>query len=179
MRTTEMPVSITPALPSERLLISGMAQFYIYDFSEMAPEAEDGFGISEAGQFGDIPYFDDYWTEADRHVLLIRWQGEPAGFALLNTHSHLGGVVEHNMGEFFVLRRYRRRGVARAAVAEVLRQFPGTWEVAVAHYNYGAMNFWPKAIAAAPNVSGLVRHQGDGTQWRGPVWRFVAAAPDL
>ena len=32
-------------------------------------------------------------------------------FALINTRSHCGGSVEHNMAEFVVARKYRRRGV--------------------------------------------------------------------
>lgn len=169
-------VTVTAARAEERPLIAGLAQFYVYDFSEMVPETAEGFEISEAGTFGEIPYFDNYWTDADRHVLLIRSQGEPAGFALLNTVSHVGETLDHNMGEFFVARRYRARGIAQEAVARVLAMFPGRWEVAVGGYNHRALAFWPRAIAAAPNVSEMTRREGDGTRWTGPVWCFVAAA---
>jgi hypothetical protein len=66
------------------------------------------------------------------------------GFALVNTHSHGGGGVEHNMGEFFVARKYRRLDVATEAVGQILTQYPGHWEVAVAERNLVARVFWPR-----------------------------------
>lgn len=170
-------LTVTKVGMESRPLIAGLAQFYIYDFSEMVPESAQGFEITEEGAFGEIPYFDNYWTDADRHALLIRWQGEPAGFALLNTHSHLGRPVEHNMGEFFIARRYRARGIAQAAVAQILAMFPGRWEVAVGAFNHRALAFWPRAIAAASGVAALERTEGDGTQWNGPIYIFEVRPP--
>ncbi len=43
----------------------------------------------------------------------------------------LGRLVQLylHMAEFFVLRRWRRTGVGRAAVRDLLERFPGTWEI--------------------------------------------------
>lgn len=167
-------ISISVVSLAEKPLLAGMVQFYLYDFSEMEPDGPDALVFDEAGGFGPMPYFDDYWTDDDRHPLLIR-QGEvPVGFALLNTHSHRGGNVERNMGEFFIARKYRRRGIATATVAKLFALYPGEWEVAVTHYNQTAQIFWLKAIAASPNVSGLTRHEGDGVHWTGSIWSFRA-----
>jgi hypothetical protein len=73
------------------------------------------------------------------------------GFALVNTQSHHGSSIEHNMGEFFVARKYRRLGVATKAAGEILRQYPGAL-VAVAERNLAARMFWPRALAAAPSA---------------------------
>ncbi len=74
------------------------------------------------------------------------------------------------MAEFFVARKFRRRGDPPA----ILKAYPGRREVAVMARNAGAQAFWPRAIAAAPNVSDIVRHEGDGAHWRGPIWSFLA-----
>jgi predicted acetyltransferase len=168
-------VTLSVAGKAERRLVNGLAQFYIYDFSEMEPPTSNDFEIEEHGDFGPIPDMDDYWTLPDNHPLLIRVNGWAAGFALINTHSHRdGGHIERNMGEFFVARKHRRRGVAAEAVRRVLELYPGRWEIAVAERNTAAKAFWPRAIAAAPNVSGLTRLEGDGEHWRGPIWTFHA-----
>lgn len=168
-------VRVSPAGESGRRLIEGLAQFYVYDFSEMEPAGSQDFEIDERGGFEPIPGMDDYWARPDCHALLIRADGKPAGFALVNTHSHRdGGRVERNMGEFFVARKHRRRGVAAEAVRQVLELYPGRWEIAVAERNEAAKAFWPRAIAAAPNVSDLVRLEGDERLWRGPIWTFLA-----
>jgi len=175
MPTSSVSVGVTIAGVAEKALIARLAQFYIYDFSELEPVESPRLTFDEHGAFSPLPQFDAYWTEEGRHALLIRADGAPAGFALINTHSHRGGTIERNMGEFFVARKYRRRGVAREAVGRVLSLYPGRWEVAVAERNTAAKAFWPQAIAAAPNVSGLVRLEGDGTHWRGPIWTFTAS----
>jgi predicted acetyltransferase len=78
------------------------------------------------------------------------------------------------MAEFFVARKHRRHGVGAEAVRQILALYPGRWEVAVVARNPNAQAFWPWVIAASPNVSDLVRHEGDGEQWRGPIWSFRA-----
>ena len=166
--------SVRPARADERALIEGLLQFYVYDFSDMEPAASDRFDFDDCGGYPPWPDLGDYWSRDGFHPLLILSGGKVAGFALVNTHSHQGGEVERNMGEFFIARKYRRAGIGAAAVAAVLSALPGVWEVAVADRNLVAKAFWPTAIAAAPCVSGLVRLEGDGDHWRGPIWRFTA-----
>ena len=166
-------VTVTAAAPHERPLIEGLFQFYAYDFSEFAANGSD-FAFDDRGELGPYPYMASYWNDADRWPLVIRVDGEAAGFTLLNTHSHRGGTVERNMAEFFVARRFRRRGVALQAVHRILSLHPAAWEIAVSERNAPALAFWPKAIATAPNATGLVTHQGDGTHWRGPIHAFRA-----
>ncbi len=52
-----------------------------------------------------------------------------------------------DMAEFFVVRRYRRRGVGTRAAHDVWRRFPGRWEVRVMQCNRSAVSFWEGAVA--------------------------------
>lgn len=169
-----LPVSVTPAGEAERALIEGLFQFYLYDFSEMEPPEATDLVFEEDGRYRPFPPLATYWDEADRWPLLIRVDGRPAGFALLNQTSHRGGAVERNMGEFFVARKYRADGIATEALRQVLTLHPGRWEVAVVERNARAKAFWPRAIAAAPNVTGIQRLERDDAHWKGPIWTFVA-----
>lgn len=170
MSATKVRVAQASDLP----LIEGMAQFYIYDFSELEPPESDRFDFDARGGLGELPYLEDYFREPDRHPLLILAGKKAIGFALLNTHSHRGGTVERNMGEFFIARKHRRGGRGAEAVRQILALYPGRWEVAVAERNETAKAFWPRAIAVAANVSDLERLEGDGEHWRGPIWTFQA-----
>ena len=164
---------------SNRALIDGLSQFYIYDFSELDPIGSTVFSFTEHGAFSPLPDIDDYWGKDGAYALVIRFDGRAAGFVLINTLSHRNGqTVERNMGEFFVARQYRRSGIATEVLRLVLERYPGDWEVAVAERNSAAKAFWRCAIAAAPNVSGLVRIEGDGEQWCGPIWCFSAQGRD-
>jgi predicted acetyltransferase len=169
-------VVVRPALASEQARIEGLMQFYTYDWSEMERPQSPAFAFNANGQFDPDPDLADYWKKPERWPYLIEVDGRTAGFALLNTHSHLtGGHIERNMAEFFVARKHRRRGVALEAVHQILRQHPGQWEIAVAERNVAAKMFWPKAIESAPGVSDLHLAQGDGHHWRGPIWCFRSA----
>ena len=171
----ELETQVRAASAAEAPLIGGLAHFYIYDFSELEPAQSDRFEFDDHGGLGELPYLDDYFSAPDRAALLILAGERPIGFALLNTHSHRGGTVERNMGEFFIARKYRRGGRGAEAVRQILALYPGRWEVAVAERNLAAKAFWPRAIAAASNVSGLERLEGDGEHWTGPIWTFQAA----
>lgn len=171
-----LPLSERVSLePADRALIDGLAQFYIYDFSEISPITDTDFDFGPDGRYSDLPGIDGYWQDDRAIALVIRYEGRAAGFVLINSHSHRdGGFVEHNMGEFFVARQFRHSGVADEALRQVLEAYPGRWEAAVLARNAVAKAFWPRAIAAAPNVSGLVCVEGDGVHWTGPIWCFNA-----
>ena len=111
---------------SERTLIERLVQFYGFDFSELEPADSARFSFDAQGLLAALPDFDDYWRVGGFHPLVIRVGASVAGFALINTHSHRGGSVQRNMGEFFVARKYRRGGVGRDAVRLILSLYPGS-----------------------------------------------------
>lgn len=168
-------VEIALAAPDERSLIEGLFQFYAYDFSELEPADSEDFEPGPDGRFPPYAWMGRYWSDPSRTPLIIRWRGLTAGFALVNAMTHSGQPVEHNMAEFFVMRKHRRRGVAKAAVRAILTRLPGAWEVAAAERNHAARAFWPAAVAATPGVRDLVTLQGDGVNWTGPILRFTVA----
>jgi len=174
----EETVSVRLAGDSERTSIERLSQFYIYDFSEMEPAGSNETELGEHGAYPPLPVIDSYWRVEGYRALLIRVTDRLAGFALINTRSRHSGRVEHNMAEFFVTRKHRRRQVGTEAVRQVLARYPGHWEIAVAERNVAARAFWPRAIGAAPNVSELVQIEGDGAHWRGPIWSFRSATDD-
>ena len=176
MEAGDQAVSVRSASRSERPLIESLLQFYVYDFSEIEPPGSANLEFDAQGRYSSLPDLAPYWRDQGFHALLIRVEEWLAGFALINTRSHYGKSVEHNMAEFFVARKHRRRGVATEVVRQILARYSGHWEVAVAERNLAAKTFWPRAIAAAPNVDHLVRLEGDGENWRGPIWSFRAAA---
>ena len=58
--------------------LTNLMKFYIYDFSEFI-EAH----IEENGRFGDYS-LNDYWKDDNRFPYLVRFNGNYAGFVLVN-----------------------------------------------------------------------------------------------
>jgi predicted acetyltransferase len=95
--------------------------------------------VNTHGPYGH-PYLDHYRVEADRRPFLIEVDGRWAGFALVR----LGPPID--ITEFFVMRRFRRSGVARAAAELIFKLLPGTWQVRQLTRNPITTQFWRRVI---------------------------------
>ena len=167
-------VDVVRATPDQRALIAGLFQFYVYDFSEFQAAESPDFELNAEARYEPYPYLDQYWADEACTPLLIKAGDRVVGFALINAFAHSGGVVDHSMAEFFVLRKYRRGGVGAAVVGDILRRFPGRWEIAIAARNKPALAFWPRVVGALDCVRGLETLQMDSPLWRGPILRFMS-----
>jgi len=161
-----MKVEVSPAELGEKAVLRNLLELYRYDSSEF-----DGSEIGQGGLYG-YDYLDHYWTEADRHPFLIRVDGQLAGFVLVNRHNYLADHHDaHAIAEFFVMRKYRRRGVGEKVAVQIFQLFPGKWEVAELAENLPAQRFWRKVIGR------YTRDQYeevflDNPHWHGPVINF-------
>lgn len=130
------------AVPIEdKPVLRNLMELYMHDFSELT-----GGDVGDHGLFG-YRYLDHYWTEPDRHPFMIRVGGKLAGFVLVRTRRRGDGVAESSIAEFFVMRKYRRRGVGRIAARRVFAMFPGRWAVMQLSDNTAAQGFWRNVIA--------------------------------
>jgi predicted acetyltransferase len=166
-------VTLEPAGRDKRQTLVNLFQLYAHDFSEQwfdRPEGE----LDEDGRLEEYGHLDSYWSEPDREVLLIRAARRLAGFAMVNTYSHSGLPLDHQIAEFFVARKHRRSGVGRAAALAIIGARPGLWELAVARRNPGAQVFWRRvaAVVASGDIEELDR---DDDRWNGLILRFRAA----
>lgn len=131
-----MDILVKLADVSEKQTVANLMELYRHDFSEF-----DDRDVDTEGLFG-YPYLDFYWTEPERHAYLIRAGEVLAGFALVRE------MHPTEMLEFFVLRRYRRRGVGRLAATQILQLFPGEWRLTQMAANRDATQFWRQIIPA-------------------------------
>ena len=89
------------------------------------------------------------WLAEDGdHPLIIVDAGGRVGFALVNQapSPHLQPGMDFRMSEFFVLRKYRGRGVGRRAVFALFDRFRGKWEISELPRNTIAIAFWRRVI---------------------------------
>ena len=138
-------VTLRQVPESQMQIITNLIQLYKYDFSGFA---ELGSHSGEVGSDGRFVYegHDSYWREAGRFALTVQADGRLAGFVLVNRWSALNRELDHSVGEFFVLRKYRRIGVGSRAARILFERWPGPWEVAVARYNKPALAFSGTAL---------------------------------
>ena len=123
-------------------VVSNLFELYAHDMSEFV-----GLDVDDAGRFAIPASIASYWDAAEvsrRHPFVVRADGKLAGFALVRQIAQ--DPPTHDMGEFFVLRKYRRTGLGRRVACDLFDRFPGRWEVRELPANVAAQRFWRRTI---------------------------------
>lgn len=165
-----MDVELTRAARETAPLLENLFQYYVYDFSESL-----GLDVGDEGKFAQ-PSLAAYWQDTSRHPFLARVAGRYAGFALVHQCSRLtGDPAVYDVAEFFVLRKYRRRGVGAALARQLFDLFPGRWEVRQLLANEAATHFW-RSVIGGYTQGRYEQTLLDNERWRGPVQMFDSSA---
>lgn len=136
----------------DKHILQNLMELCQHDYSEF-----NGDDVNQYGLFG-YRYLDHYWTEEGRYPFFI-WHGKRlAGFALVRTlatdelitdgDKNEGVVKTYSMAEFFIMRKYRRKGVGQSAARQLFDRFVGRWRVGQDADNLPAQIFWRKLITA-------------------------------
>ncbi len=162
-RVRQMSIEVRKAGIEDKPVLRNLMELYRYDSTEF-----DGEDVGEHGFFG-YRYFDQYWTEPERHAFIVRVDSRLAGFAFVREIGVNEGERIHSLAEFFIMRKYRRQGVGTAAAGRVFDMFPGRWRVFEEEANKPAQAFWRKVISAY--TFGEFREIRDEA-WAGPIQEF-------
>ena len=139
-----MDISITTVSKAEKEILRNLLEKYLYEFSQY-----EDHDVNDIGLYG-YNYLDHYWTEENRFAFFIRVEGKLAGFIMINNHSDIKieAKIEtkYSMAEFFVMHKYKRRGVGTFAVKYIFNQFKGKWQITYAQKNEPANTFWNKVV---------------------------------
>jgi predicted acetyltransferase len=162
-------IEVRLAAAEERPILRRLMELYLYDFSEF-----DGADLGPLGLY-DYPFLDLYWTEEGRFPYLVRLNGQLAGFVLVSRYSVLTGNPDAwVMAEFFILRKYRHRGIGEWVARWVFDQHPGAWQVSEIPQNQAAVAFWRKVVARYSGGN-FEEQLLNNERWQGPVQFFTAA----
>ncbi len=168
-----IPVLVTPcevrsALPQDHLPVQRMLELYQHDLSDLWDQ-----DLDERGEYGYG--LDRYWNRAPGcHAFVALMAGRHAGFALVDPAVRIG-PHGHWMDQFFVLRKYRRRGVGQQLARSVFAAVPGRWEVGQMPGNVAAQAFWREVIGVHTQA-GFAEHELRHGPWQGTVQVFDVGA---
>ncbi len=141
-----MNYELTRVEEKDKQIIFNLMQLYTYELSFYADESTE-FEMQENGLFKMSKYVDLYWKEKNRNPYLLKYNGEIAGFVLQRFN-------EENMqeiGEFFVLNKFRNKGAGVFMANKVFELYKGKWEIRTLLKNERAQKFWRKVIKETSN----------------------------
>jgi predicted acetyltransferase len=138
-------VDVKDTTAADERLIRNLYPLYLHDLTAFT----EFYDLDEEGQF--YPDYLPDWLGRRLpvvHPMVIRAEGRPAGFAFVGQapFPHMNPGRDLRMCEFFVLQRWRRRGVGRRAAHAVFERFRGRWEVSELAANTAAIGFWRRVI---------------------------------
>jgi len=152
--------------PESDVLLRNLAEHYCYDMSEWfdVDTAADGRYSYDTGSV---------WMEG-YDAYLARVDDSLAGFALIGSAAEwLGDVSTRDVHEFFIMRKFRRRGIGRGMATFLWNEHPGEWLVRVLDANAPAVTFWRGGISSySAGLYGEVEHIVNGRLWK--FFRFAS-----
>ena len=151
-------LGLRPLNEGDAQLIDRLWQLYGHDMSQFRGTLPDAEGRYKLGRLEG--YLADPTANSG---YLATYGGAPAGFAFVMYPSG----PTHHMGDFFVVRAVRRRGVGDYVARTLIEQYPGPWEIAFQDSNPGAPEFWKRVVASIV-----------GDAWR-EEWRPVPDKPHI
>ncbi|WP_044874481.1 GNAT family N-acetyltransferase [Pseudomonas sp. LFM046] len=142
---TGAPVELVQTGPEHADLIRNLYQFYAYESSDWEQEdveADGRFYIHE-------DHLVRYWQEPQWSANLILVDGFIAGFLLVE-RSELPGLDALELADLFILKKYRRQGIGRAVVTQVLTSGEEDWLVRFYQQDEAALAFWLAVLDGLP-----------------------------
>ena len=150
-----MSQKVTIKRENDEKTITNLFQYYIYDMSEytgFSPNLEGTYAVADS-----ISKLSDYWTRTEHYPYLILVDGEIAGFSLVRRYPL--NPEYFDVGQFFVLRKFKRMGVGKRAFKLSVSKHPGKWITRVLLDNKGAFDFWKKVISEVSNDCYIINEE--------------------
>ena len=130
-----MNIELQPVTKSEKEILRNLVHLYLHDYSEF-----DNLEVGPDGQFS-YPWFEAYFEDPGRFAYLVRIDKYLSGFVMVRSNSG-DQDWDFQIAEFFILRRYRRKGLGSSVAQQVLNSRRGLWEIAYDSDNESASYLW-------------------------------------
>lgn len=124
----------------DKPVLRNLMQFCFHDYSEFNKEDVGPYGLF------NYKYLDHYWTEPGRFAYFVKIDEKLAGFAMGRQIQSQNGERINLLSEFFILRKYRRKGIGMEAAHQLFAKFTGKWSIGQEAKNLPAQTFWRKVI---------------------------------
>lgn len=161
-----MKIELVRADIKYKPVLANLLELYIYDFSQL-----QGRNVKEDGRYG-YKYLDLYWQEPNKHPFLIKINDKLAGFVFVDENDS-DAYSEYPLGitEFFVMRKYRHKGIGEKVALRIFNMFPGKWTIREEEKNKSAQEFWRKIIYRYTNGN-FKEINLSNKKWKGPIQLF-------
>ncbi|QSX07295.1 GNAT family N-acetyltransferase [Sedimentibacter sp. zth1] len=129
----------------EKEILKNLMEKYDYEFSQW-----DNRDVNKLGLYG-YNYLDCYWTDNNRYAFFILVDGMLGGFVMVNDCPEANEKADYAIAEFFVMYKYRQKGVGKFVAYKVFDMLRGKWQLKRHPKNTPSVHFWNKIVSEYTN----------------------------
>ena len=136
-----MDVSLLKIEKGARNILENLFHYYVYemsDFLAIAPNSNGHFCFNKS-------QFDVYWESESHLPYFIYVNQELAGFVLIRKYPSDPSI--NDIEQFFVLRKFKEKGVGKKAFKLVTQLISNKWQIRVLIENSRALHFWKSSVS--------------------------------
>ncbi|MBT2738488.1 GNAT family N-acetyltransferase [Bacillus sp. ISL-7] len=134
-----MTVSLKLLSKDEKHILRNLYSLYLHDLSEFT----DGLDISTSGSF-EFDSFELIWERDGLTPYFLKKNQVIVGFLLLLERPFLNKDYDFSINDIFMLKKFRRKGIAISLLEELFKQKKGRYFVVELAKNKPAVLFWRK-----------------------------------
>ncbi|MGC5775213.1 GNAT family N-acetyltransferase [Paenibacillus pabuli] len=156
-----MNLSIDHVENEEREWLKNFLAYYLHDLSEFAAEISP----KEEGLF-EFDVMDLFLEKRGKGLdaFFIKLDGAPIGFVLLQSGEYSNQeFADYVLNSFFILRKYRRKGIGSLASKMFFEMYPGRYTLGQLVGNKPAVDFW-KSCYKNNSIEYYERMEVDGAE---------------
>lgn len=136
-----MKIELNLVSVDEKEILKNLLEKYDYEFSQWNHR-----DVNKLGLYG-YDYLDCYWTEPNRFAYFIMVENQLAGFVMVNDYPEVEDeVTDFVIAEFFVMYKYRKKGVGKKAAFAVFDKHHGKWQLKRHPHNIASVYFWNNVV---------------------------------
>jgi len=138
-----MTIELIKTDKTQQQIIRQLCELYTYEMTDLAD-----FDINDDGYFG-YEGLSSFWKDENKYAYLIYVNKKLAGFVLIQKGSPIDKADTEvwDVVEFFIMRKYRRKGIGEYVAQNLWASIRGPWQIRVWDNNKTAHIFWEKTIA--------------------------------
>ncbi|KNE20311.1 GNAT family N-acetyltransferase [Virgibacillus pantothenticus] len=134
-----MTVILKKVPESEKYILRNFCSLYLHELSNFTMNLD----VGEDGIFHYVE-LDNFWTVDGLSPYFIQLGGDIIGFILLLERPFLNKSNDYGINDFFILNKYKGKGLAFQAVEKLFKEKQGQYFVIQVAENRRAIAFWKK-----------------------------------
>lgn len=134
-----MTIKLQEVLELDKAILRNFYSLYLHELSNFTTS----LNVGEDGVF-HYEALDNFWDVDGLSPYFIKLDDEIIGFILLLERPFLKKSNDYGINDFFILNKYKGKGLAMQAIEKLFETKPGQYFVMQVVENKRAVSFWKK-----------------------------------